>query len=265
MDGISVEVIDKLQAMTQAAMTPLLVNVPERKGVYGIFTPGKGLEIKVREPGWHAQSFTSPRDMIAFITDQMGDIVTTQSAIFAQDTGLTLVYDLKDRRNTATLPLTYTDTFKMLMGTLPLMTQKEFVRLLRITLRGCLSHDSKLIEIVRNLKFTSAGEVNANLSHGNESLGKRISNQVMGTDAIPEEIAIFVQVYEELPDYRNTIRCAIEIFPEENRFRLTPYPNEIVTAVRDAQDKIRQMFEGDDVSDKVPYYYGTHNRRDQGE
>lgn len=124
------------------------------------------------------------------------------------------------------------------------MTQAQLVRTLRIIFNGCLPGDSNLIGVVRNMKFDSASAAAAEIKHGRESLGRQIQASVTGEGAIPEEVNLFLPVYENFgrPKF---VKCAIEVFPHEQQFKLTPYPGQLRDAVELVLEDVAVLLSGE--------------------
>ena len=167
-------------------------------------------------------------DNLAAVPERAGPVVWLDDQI------ITVVVDDGTRRDKAVLKLPVTPQFENLQRgeNLTPHTQAEFVRRLRVDLAGTLPAGSKLLELVRRIKWGSGGETVGELQHGKESMGREISAQCNGTTAFPEEITLAVRVYN-VPDIpaREAVRCAVEIFPHEQRFALTPLPMQLPDAV----------------------------------
>ena len=110
------------------------------------------------------------------------------------------------------------------------MTQRDFVRLLRIDLRGALPADTDLLAIARNLRWSSASSAQATITNTRESLGRSITQEVLGESAIPDEIKLTIPIWDRW-SFRASIVCAIEADAATQTFRLTPYPQEMQNAI----------------------------------
>ena len=145
------------------------------------------------------------------------------------------------------------DSLVVLEDAVPI-SQRDFIRLLRIDLDGCLPAQSNLIELVRSLKFSSAGQVESTLKTQRESMGKSISAAVEAASTLPEEITLNVRVYDVHDlQVRRPVRCAVEVFPHEQAFRLTPLPMELHTA---RETELAELFERIDDAVLCPVYRG---------
>ena len=74
-------------------------------------------------------------------------------------------------------------------------------------------------------------EARADIQQGRESLGKAIMSQVTGEDAFPEEVTFDMRLFDNGPRIFHQIHCALEIFPQEQQFAITPFPEQIRSAL----------------------------------
>jgi hypothetical protein len=247
--GSFVKEVERL--VTQASRTATMAVAGEKAGTYYLIGPDGKAERRVVDPPWADFKPETPAELKRFIENhRTGDA----QAVFYNDDRVTFVFDENDRRDKATCELATTPPFDWLTTAStnpPILRQADFVRLLRITLRGCLP-DGNLLALVRQLKFNTAGEAAGSIQHGRESMAKSITATITGEAALPEEVGLFVQVFENHP-YRAQVICALETHPNEQAFRLTPYPLEVRRAMDEALDDIADLYRGDDMP---PVYRG---------
>lgn len=241
----------QIERLAQAALLkkPSVLTVPNQpKGKYLLIdADGKATE-KTTEPEWHDEHLDTPHELRRFVDNNKGE----ESAIFYDEERVVFVTSLADRRDRAVCELVKSEPYIWLASKPNAQNQKDFVRTLRILLRGCLDASSTLIQLVRDLKFSTNGEVEGSIQHGNESMGRKIANQVTGQGAIPEEVTLRVRVFENHP-FQTTIACALEILPAEGAFRLTPYPLEIAKAMDDTLANVAFVFSDEGLP---PFYRG---------
>jgi hypothetical protein len=126
--------------------------------------------------------------------------------------------------------------------------------MLRIELAGTMPGDSRILHLVRSLKFTANQAGEADIQHGKESMGKQIMAAVCGVDALPETITLQVRVFD-VPDLTKVfpVTCAFDIEPHTAVMRLVPLPMQCGTAadqaLADAVQRIREAV-------GVPIYVG---------
>lgn len=215
----------------------------EPAGTYYLVGPTGLAERKVAAPAWHNETLDTPAELRQFIKDNRKQ----SDAVFFDESAIVYVYDLDDRRHRAACPLKLNPQFKWLRDeSAQQFRQPDFIRLLRITLKGCVSPDSNLLQLVRQLKFNATQDGGATIQHGKESIGRNITAQVTGEAAIPEEVTLMLSVFENFRFAVNVL-CAVEINPHDQTFRLTPYPLQLRAAMDLTMDEIDQFFEADDL------------------
>jgi hypothetical protein len=73
---------------------------------------------------------------------------------------------------------------------------------------------------------------------------------VTGESSFPEELVLDIQVFENF-DFRVKVACAVEIFPADQRFKLTPFPLELKKAMDETMRYIAIAFE-----DQIVHFRG---------
>lgn len=237
--GSAIQQIERL--VKDANKTDVLDVKGERPGTYYLVGPDGAATKHVADPAWHHEKLASPGELRRFIEANKDQ----GSAVFYDETKVVFVRDLDDRRDVAICELKETPQFQWLKGQSGMMhSQAELVRVLRIIFRGCLPPDGGLLSLIRNLKFNATADGGANLQHARESLGRAITAQVTGEQAIPEETTLMIPVYENHPFLARVV-CAIEVFPQEQKFKLTPYPMELRRANDDTLASIAELLTDD--------------------
>lgn len=231
--------IDKIENLAERARSIEIEKGHEPDGSYYLIKPGGEVEKVLPEPGWHNERLADPAELSAFIRKHE----FKDGEVYYNEQRVTYVFDFNDRRDRAVCELKPSEVWTWLTsGSKTLYGQAEFVRLLRISLRGCLPDGSRLLDLVRLIKWTGQSEAAGIIKHGQESIGRSINQQVTGESALPEEVALDVQVFDNF-DRRVKVWCAIEIFPAEQRFKLTPYPLELKTAMDKTMEELADVFE----------------------
>lgn len=232
--GLAQAIKEIERLVTAANRTTLLEARGERGGVYFLVGPDGRAERVLAEPAWSAERLATPAELLRFIQERAGE----KSAVFFGESGATFFYDRDDRRAKASCELVTSPQYQWLAHAKGgVMSQADLVRLLRITFRGCLPADGNLLALVRNLKFSTAGEAAVSIQHGRESLGKRVEAAVTGEGVLPEEVTLFIPVFENHP-FKARVACALEVCPHEQGFRLTPYPLEVRNALDAAVEDV---------------------------
>jgi hypothetical protein len=238
--------ISKIEEMAGKAGTVDVIEGHEPDGSYYLVKPGGTVEKVLPEPGWHKENLADPAELESFIRQHPHK----DGEVYYNEQRVTYVFDFNDRRDQAVCELRPSEVWTWLTaGSKTLYGQAEFVRLLRITLRGCLADGSRLLDLVRSIKFTGQSEAAGVIKHGQESLGRSINQLVTGETALPEELVLDVQVFENF-DRHAKVQCAIEIFPAEQRFKITPYPLELKKVMDRTMEELATVFDG------VPSFWG---------
>lgn len=136
--------------------------------------------------------------------------------------------------------------------------QKDFVRLLRTTLLGCLDDDGRqLLRVARVIDFAVNTTGRGTVERSRESIGREIEAEVR-SDAgeFPEGVVLSVRVFTD-PALTVTRRvsCAVEIDAKDQTFELVPLPLQCEEAIQADMDQLRGMLEAG-TSD-VPIFYGN--------
>lgn len=131
--------------------------------------------------------------------------------------------------------------------------QIEFVRLLRITLRDVLPAGN-FLSIIRDVKFINNSGGSGNIQHGKQSLSREIVQEVSGTGAIPEELTLNVQPFENI-QFKANVECAVEIDESNCTFRLMPFPGQLRKCVDEVLERCLQSLDGAAVKS----YYGAES------
>jgi hypothetical protein len=260
--------VDKIAELTKAANTvkPEFVKLPDEKpGTYGIVMPApaggsidKQFQQVLAGPGWHREKLATPKELSAFIKSLKDrGIAPTDGVILVDREAAKYFYSFNDRRDVATCPLIVSTPWAWLSAPTRQLSQRDLIRALRITFDGCLPTGSSLVSVFRNLKFTNNGTAEANIQRGNEALGRRVMNEVVGTTDLPEDVILSVPVYENYPK-RVSVRVAIEVIADAGQFELIAYPNELENGRQETLNAIR-----DDVAfdSDVPAFLGAIDKQ----
>ena len=230
----------------------IITNPNEKAGTYLLAKQDGTFEQRTAAPGWLFHAFRTPMELRNFIDN---DAESKTAAIFVADENLTYVPDHADARNRFTCKMIAHEQFTLISALAgKTFGQREFISLLRIALRGCISEGSNLLALMRELKFNTDAAGQGSIQHGQESLGRGIIAKVTGVDAIPQELFLSTQVYENW-DPKVNIACAIEILTQEQQFRLIPYPGEIRRAKDGVLLAIQEQVAKNDRN--IPAYLGT--------
>jgi hypothetical protein len=249
--GISVEVIEKIESMALKAAdtTPTVLPVPGRKNVnYLVAADGTTQEIMADCLLYRNIVLETPDQLMAFIGEDFREKEDPVNAvIFYDQSEIVYLRNEDEIRSRVTVPLLPGPQYQLL-GKLSGMwlDQRQLVRTLRIELRGAINDNGATLQLVRNLRFTQNGNVEASIDHGAESMGKSIREAVTGAAALPEDLPVVIDVFE---NWRRPQRLnlAIDIDPTQARFQLAPYPLEMRAALDRTMEELGKYLNGAEV------------------
>lgn len=135
--------------------------------------------------------------------------------------------------------------------------QKNFIRLLKITLEGSLN-PFELLNKVREVRFESGAVQKGTVKRADESLGiSRSASATSGEGDFPEEVTLTVPVYSNpKEDGLYPIVCAVEIDPLAAKFQLVPLPGRMELAQQLAIASIAQRLR-EGLTEGIPIYHGA--------
>lgn len=224
--------------------------------------PGDGRKAFVDQGGTIVEHAVTP-PLRTHIVDSVDDLISAASLWNAKPTiwiapeAVVLVTDDADRRDRVTLPLVKSHQFSTLLSLQKNggMDQSQFIRLLKVDLAGAVGRQD-LITAVRKIKWRAGASGESNITHGSESLGRTIENEVSGAGAIPEDVVVNCPVYQNPGerDFTFGVLCDLEIVPSECKFRFKPLADEIEKVTVAALDGIRSRIQ--DGVDGAAVFYG---------
>lgn len=160
--------------------------------------------------------------------------------IMVGQSAVTALINEHHRRERVTFPLTMTSAFKTLLKAeqaRDAKTQRDFVSLLRVDLNDCVPKD--IVNTFRSLKFQINTEGESSITNSNKAVSKSVQMKLVGGgQEIPDEISVEVAVYEEFPESKSTVRCAVETCIEEATFTLIPLAGELSRVNREERTTI---------------------------
>lgn len=210
--------------------------------------PGDGRKVYVDQNGTLTPLDVTPACR-GHKVDSVEDLIAaalrwnSKPVVWINGDAVVLLTDDDDRRDRVTLPLVKSHQFARLiqLAAKPELSQPDLIRLLRIDLPGAGAR-AVLLATVRNIKWRTAAAGNANIQHGNESMGKSIEAEVTGAGAIPEQVLVTGPVYRNHGERDQSfgVLCDLEIVPADQVFRFKPLPDEIERVTEAALEGIRE-------------------------
>jgi hypothetical protein len=245
----AIEAVAELQRKAIRGTTFTVDSEPD--DVYFISNPDGLIVRRVAEPKPINDRLATPAELASYI----GDL--TQRDRKPED-GIVLVYPeridygfmFESRRHQAHVPLVKTTAFKViekLAGTEyqgVYLSQPEVYRLMRVTLRGCLTQGSILPQLIKEMKFENGTTVRGSIDQAKRNLGVEIAGRVSAENnvEIPESFVVTTSLFENFV-FPMTFDIDLDPAPADMKFRLTPYPGCIERALRETLGKIREVFD----------------------
>lgn len=160
-----------------------------------------------------------------------------QTVVWYDREGIVIVVDDATRRDLARVKLRYTPQLQTLLTIekdRSTFDQREFRRLLKVSLAGCRT-DDVLLRWVEGVRWNSTVNSGGQIKHQRESLGRDIDQMAVSDVDLgecPEQLRLEVRVFDD-PSLtsRWTVVCDVEVVVSDNRFRLTPLPLELHNAI----------------------------------
>jgi hypothetical protein len=209
------------------------------------------IDVRVAGPLWHNERLEDPKQLIAFIESmsatrreaEEGAVYIGASAITTSTTSRTGGTARSARWSSASRGVARSRAEAAdAAGDHPRAAHH---------VRRRLPRDSNLISLIRNVKWKQEGSAESNIQRGKEALGRR-SSRGTGVADFPEEFTLTVKVFENVPQ-TVTVRVALELLPDVERFEVIPFPNQIHDGVAETLTWLQE----DIAATKVPTFIGS--------
>jgi hypothetical protein len=220
---------EALQFLTNQALEaekPHAIDVPDAR-VRRFAKGGNLLEIPIRPTPRDHKVYTLA-DFV-FAANNYG----ASGVVWVGERNITLIVDDADRLDKITLPMVFSDVWAILNNLPDFMTQRDFVRLLRHDLRGCIP-DTLLPAVSKIEVATSSGQRNE-VNPGRERGSREFAAELVAAGEIPEVVTVMVSPYMTpglvLPC---PIKCGLDYTmpPAAVQFSFRPLPDETKAAIQ---------------------------------
>lgn len=251
------DVVEKLIEVGKNSVAPIIRDPDNNEAGYYLRTAEGHYEWVDSPPGVRDHTAHSVAAVCEFALAMVADgDCPYEPVLWYSENGVRLVIDDKNQRGMVQFPLTphpHIHTLRRLELRNPL-DQAGLIRLLRIDLAGT-HNGSELLAAVRNIRVRQLAQGGGDVQHSKVSIGKTLEAEVTGIKPLPEEVTLSVTVFKELC-YTQSVRCAVDIDVQQERFLLVPLPGQIDLAIQNATGRL-----GLDVAalieDNVPVYHGV--------
>lgn len=138
-----------------------------------------------------------------------------------------------------------------------LVTQKEFVLLLRTLFHGCWNAHPTLLDTVRKLRVQSASDGASEVQRGKISLGKSMVAEMSGVGDIPERVTFEVPVFAGRAVVATAdVRVVLDPDAESGQLLVVVLPDEIDRAYAAGEERAQEMLDGLLEGASIPVYHG---------
>ncbi len=252
------ELFEAIQEQAREAMSPKVFQAPgEPPHRYYLATPDGTTSLLSADPPPRNHQASDLETVARWASAGAGPV-----AVWYSRAGVVALLNDETRRDRVSLKLTLSPQMKTIMALdvkAPAYDQKAFIRLLRIDLAGCLPSPN-LLQAVRTLKFSVLRGVEGEVQHGKESIGRALKAELVGANALPEDVILRLPPWEGVVAAHVEIACAVEIDPVGERPQLIPFPGQVERAVRAAEadlgSQLRELLAEVGASESVSVSYG---------
>jgi len=145
-----------------------------------------------------------------------------------------------DRRDFVTLVLNSSEQWECLRELRDWQSHREFVRKLRVDLRGCVQ--DSFVDAIAALKLEKKETSESATAHGSDTLGKSVHQKVTSAagDAIPSETVIKLHRYGAI-EFVCQLRVSLDIDISEGQLRLSPFCGEESRATQEVLELAAQV------------------------
>lgn len=242
------ELFEAVCGRAEAAALPKQINNGDVRAMH-FFARGECVDVEIPPPNRNHKVRTLEGLLLA--VERYG----TDGALWHDQGSITLVTNDCDRREFVTMPLTLSEHWKIVSALGTPLTQRDFVRLLRHDLRGCVP-DTLLPAVAKIEVATSSGQRNE-INPGRERGSREFAVELATSGEIPEHFTAMVNVYanEGLRQLRPII-CSLDysLPPAQVAFVVKPLPDQLELALQDAQ---RELHEYLTEKVEIPVFCGT--------
>lgn len=242
------ELFEAVCCRAEAATAPKKIDNGDARALH-FFVRGERVAVEIPPPDRNHQVHTLEGLLLA--VERYG----TDGALWHDQERITLVTNDCDRRERVTLRLTISEHWRIISALGTPLTQRDFVRLLRHDLRGCVP-DTLLPAIAKIEVASSSGQRNE-INPGRERGTREFAVELATSGEIPEQFTALATVYsnEGLRQVRPVI-CSLDysLPPAQVAFVVKPLPDQIELSMQEAQRDLHQY-----LTDKVeiPVFCGT--------
>ncbi len=182
------------------------------------------------------------------------------ASIWHTDGAVNLCFDRTLRREFASMVLKHDPRYLLVKGLGERWySPKEFVNLLRVSLRGAFEGPELIAVLSKPVGFKTTEETTSTAGRTKESVGKSIESEIKTEMAIPPEITLQIEMYTNFSTGGGfPVACALDVDLSEQKFQLCPFPGELEHLVEATHAALQAMITAglpDGLKEHV--YFGT--------
>jgi hypothetical protein len=236
------ELFDAIVSLGNQASRPHAISTPEPAHVYALSYPDGKVEWINADP---APRCHTAQDLETVAAWALAHVPDGPVSVWVSRAGVVALLDDRTRRDRVSLPLDMAPQIGTLAGLRFPMTQKDFVRLLRVDLAGCGAEVAALLKAARSLKILNNVSAEGRVNHGQQSVTKGMVSQAANAVDYPEEVAVQCPVFTSVNTDPETVQCAVDLDPTEAKpLQLIPLPGEVEAAIQRAERVIQARLSG---------------------
>lgn len=228
-----------------------VVTLPQEPKKYAVVKADGTVEFRDVAPADRKHCLGEIGEVAGFVKFAEESLKGKPSVWYAPDGVIVVVADAPDshRADRAVAPLIGTQTYATLLAVgAKWLAQKDFVRLLRVTLADAATDSSQqLLKAARVISFSATSGGKALAEHGRQSLGRDIEEQVTSeVGDIPEEVEFNVRLFTDPGLTRRfPVRCAVDINAKDATFNLCPLAEQLDDALSQQLELIGEQLRGE--------------------
>jgi len=245
----------KLECLVRSAAGAKMLELDARTDLV-VLPDGSSSERSRPAPLRYTQLESLP-DLCLMAADEL---IAESPEVYFAESGVTLVLDRSDLRETVLCPLVTSEKWDSLLELVngKSMTPAEAVRFMRFDLPGTGAEAAAVLTALRNVDFKRTGEGRTVVQHGRESLGRSVEAVVQNIEAIPETFCVRAPIFTTLgaEGFEQTLAVGIYVDVSAEKIHFQLLPDEATNAMRRCLSQIETDLRVG-LPEECPLFRGT--------